>query len=264
MIIIGELINTSRKNVAEAVNNRDFRYIQDIARKQVAAGALYVDVNAGTRVKDEVEILPWLVEVVQEAVEVPLCIDSPNPRAIEKALKKHKGRALINSITDEKERFDQIAPLLLEYNARIVALCIDDEIGMPDTADQRLVIVHRLAEKLMKLGVEGQDIFFDPLIKPISVNINFGNEVLETISRIKESYPEVHVTCGLSNISFGLPGRKEVNQAYLVMCMARGMDSAIIDPLDERLMSLLISTRALLGKDRYCREYLKFHRSKKK
>ena len=264
MIIIGELINTSRKAVAEAVEKKDTGFIQTIARKQVDAGAHYIDVNAGTRIEDEAEVLPWLVEVVQEAVDTPLCIDSPNPNAIEEALKKHRGRALINSITDEKERFDQILPLVLEYNAKVVALCMDDEIGMPDTADQRIIIVNSLVGKLMGAGIKGEDIFFDPLIKPISVNIKYGNEVLEAIARIKESFPEVHVTCGLSNISFGLPGRKEVNQAFLVLCMAKGMDSAIIDPLDERLMSLLFSTRTLLGKDRFCRDYLKYQRSKKK
>lgn len=262
MIIIGELINSSRKKVAEAVENRDAEYIQELAKKQVEAGAHYIDINAGTRVEDEIEVLPWLVDVVQEVVDVPLCIDSPNHRAIKEALKRHKGRALINSITDEKDRFEQIVPLLLEFDAQIVALCIDEEIGMPDTADQRMVIVERLAEKLMNLGVAGRDIFFDPLIKPISVNVSFGNEVLETIGRIKESYPATHVTCGLSNISFGLPGRKDVNQAFLVACMTKGMDSAIINPLDEGLMSLLYSTKALLGKDRYCKDYLKFQRSK--
>lgn len=262
MIIIGELINTSRKDVAAAVENNDSAFIQELAKKQVEAGAHYVDINAGTRLKDEEAILPWLVEVVQNAVDAPLCLDSPNSKAICEALKKHKGRALINSITDEKERFHQILPLVVEYNARVVALCMNDEIGMPDTADQRMVIVDSLAEKLTAAGVKEDDIFFDPLIKPIAVNINYGNEVLEAIARIKENYSRVHVTCGLSNISYGLPGRKEVNQAFLVLCMGKGMDSAIIDPLDDRLMSLLVSTKALLGKDRYCRDYLKYRRSK--
>ncbi|MBE3035585.1 MAG: dihydropteroate synthase, partial [Candidatus Atribacteria bacterium] len=211
MIIIGELINTSRKAIAEAVENKDAKYIQDIAKKQVEAGAHYVDVNAGMRINDEPEVLSWLVETVQEAVEGPLCIDSPNHKALAKALQKHKGRALINSITDEKERFDHILPLINQFDARIIALCMDDEIFMPDTADQRMTIIDQLATKLTGAGVKEEDIFFDPLIKPISVNINFGNEVFETITRIRDKYANAHITCGLSNISFGLPGRKDMN-----------------------------------------------------
>ncbi len=264
MIIIGELINTSRKAIAEAVSKKDVQYIQDIAKKQVEAGAHYVDVNAGTLVNDEIEVLPWLVKIVQDVVDIPLCIDSPNPNAIQKALEQHRGRAMINSITAEKDRLSQVLPLITEYDASIIALCMDDKVGMPDTAEQRLAIVDRLAENLKGAGVDEKDIFFDPLIKPVSVNINYGTEVLDTVAAIKEQYPDTHVTCGLSNISFGLPARQDLNQAFLVMCMTKGMDSAIINPLDDRLMSLLISTNTLLGNDRYCKEFLRFQRSKMK
>jgi len=259
MIIIGELINTSRKAIAPAVESRDAAFIQDIAKKQVAAGATYVDVNAGTRVYDEPEALAWLVETVQAAVDAPLCIDSPNPKAIAAALKVHRGQAMINSITAEKERYDEILPMVIEHNARIVALCMDDT-GMPETAEQRLKIVEGLYKGLTEAGVKPGDILFDPLVKPISVNTSFGNEVLETIRQIHQSYPGVHTTCGLSNVSFGLPNRKLLNQAFLVMCMANGMDSVILDPLDQNIMSLLISSNSLLGRDDYCMGYLTAHR----
>lgn len=259
MIIIGELINTSRKAIAPAVENRDVDFIQDIAKKQVEAGATYVDVNAGTRVHDEPEALTWLVETVQAAVDAPLCIDSPNPKAIKAALEVHKGQAMINSISAEKERYDEILPLVVKHNARIVALCMDDT-GMPETAEQRLAIVKVLYQGLTEAGVKPEDILFDPLVKPISVNIGFGNEVLETIRQIHQQYPGVHTTCGLSNVSFGLPNRKLLNQAFLVMCMANGMDSVILDPLDQTIMSLLIGSKSLLGRDEYCMGYLTAHR----
>jgi 5-methyltetrahydrofolate--homocysteine methyltransferase len=255
MIIIGELINTSRKAIAPAVENRDAAFIQDIAKKQVAAGATYVDVNAGTRVYDEPEALTWLVETVQAAVDAPLCIDSPNPKAIKAALAVHKGQAMINSITAEKERYAEILPLVVEHKARILALCMDDA-GMPETAEQRLAIVEVLYQGLTNAGVKPDDIFFDPLVKPISVNINFGHEVLDTIRQIHQKYPGVHTTCGLSNVSFGLPARKLLNQAFLVMCMANGMDAVILDPLDQNIMSLLLASKALLGRDEYCMGYL--------
>lgn len=261
MIIIGELINTSRKAIAPAVENKDVEFIQDIAKKQVEAGATYVDVNCGTRVHDEPEKLVWLVETVQAAVDKPLCIDSPNPEAIKEALKVHKGQAMINSISAEKERYDAILPLVVEHKARVIALCMDDE-GMPDTAQQRVDIADRLAKGLMDAGVKADDILFDPLVKPISVNTDFGNEVLDSIRQIHEKHPGVHTTCGLSNVSFGLPNRKLLNQAFLVMCMANGMDSVIMDPLDETMMQLLIASNALVGRDDYCMNYLNAQRNK--
>ncbi len=259
MIIIGELINTSRKAIAPAVDQRDKTYIQELARKQVEAGANYVDVNAGTKIHDEPEILAWLVKTVQEAVDVPLCIDSPNPKAIEAALEVHQGQALVNSITGERERYETILPLIVKRRARVVALCMDDT-GMPETASQRLAIVNVLARELLDAGIRKEDIFFDPLVKPISVNTNFGMEVLETILQIHQKYEGIHTTCGLSNISYGLPNRKLLNQAFLVLCMANGMDSVILDPLDKTMMSLLIASKALLGRDEYCVEYLTAYR----
>lgn len=261
MIIIGELINSSRKNIKEAIENKDVAYLQDIAKKQEAAGANYIDVNAGTCRQDEVAVLSWLVEIVQEVVSVPLCIDSPDPLAIDAALKLHKGQALVNSITAEKERFDQLLPIILENNARIVALCMDDT-GMPETAKQRIVIANRLAEDLTFAGIKEEDIFFDPLVKPLSVDITYGNEILDTVEALKKQHPKMNITSGLSNISFGLPNRSDINQAFIVMCMTKGMNSAIIDPLDERMMSLIISSEACLGRDRFCLKYLKYQRSK--
>jgi len=259
MIIIGELINTSRKPIKAAVEGRDADYIQEVARKEVEAGVTYVDVNAGTMVYNEPEVLAWLVETVQSAVDVPLCIDSPNPKALKAALKVHRGQAIVNSITAEKERYENVLPLIVKSNSRVVALCMDDT-GMPETAAQRIAIADVLAKGLLSAGIKAEDIFFDPLVKPVSVNTNFGTEVLDAIRQIHQKFQGVHTTCGLSNISFGLPHRKLLNQAFLVLCMANSMDSVIMDPLDKTMMSLLIASKTLLGRDEYCMEYLNSYR----
>ena len=262
MIIIGELINTSRKPINEAVERKDEEFFVDIAKAQEAAGASYVDVNAGSRIHDEVEVLTWLINLVQDEVSVPLCIDSPNHLAIEAGLKLCKQRPLVNSITAEKDRIDKLLPVISEYDTRIIALCMDDR-GMPDDSKQRLEAAAVLMDCLSGAGFADDDIFFDPLVKPMGVDDTSGLQVLDAIAALKEAYPGTHVTSGLSNISYGLPSRTDINQAFIPMCMVRGMDSAIIDPLDERMMTLVVSSEVLLGLDRYCARYLKYQRSKK-
>ncbi|MHB1406963.1 MAG: methyltetrahydrofolate cobalamin methyltransferase [Desulfitobacteriaceae bacterium] len=261
MLIIGELINTSRKAIREAVENKDGEYIKQIAKAQLEAGANYIDVNCGTRVYDEVEIMEWLVNLVQEAVEAPLCIDSPDPKAIEKGLSLAKyGQPMINSITAEKERYGQILPLVQKYKAKVVALCMDDT-GMPETADDRMRVVSTLHKNLTAAGVAEDDIYFDPLVKPVSTGDNAGLEVLETVALISKEFPNVHKVCGLSNISYGLPNRKVLNQLFMVQTMTMGMDSYILDPLDKTMMGFVYGSQALLGKDSYCMNYLTLHRN---
>lgn len=261
MLIIGELINTSRKLINEAVENRDAEYIKKIASEQVASGANYVDVNCGTMVFDEVETMEWLVNTVQEAVQVPLCIDSPNPKAIEAGLKLARyGQSLINSITGEKERFNEILPLVLTYKTKIVALCMDDN-GMPETAEERMAVARRLYQSLTDAGISEYDIYFDPLVKPVSTGDKAGLEVLETVGLITREYPNVHKVCGLSNVSFGLPNRKILNQLFMVQTMTMGMDSYILNPLDKSMMGFVQAGQTLLGKDPYCTAYLTAHRN---
>ncbi len=260
MFIVGELINTSRKAIREAVEARDAEYIQKIARDEAESGADYLDVNCGTMVYDEVETMEWLVNTVQAAVEKPLCIDSPNPKAIEKGLSLVKyGQPMINSITAEAERYLEILPLVLKYKAKVVALCMDDN-GMPETAEDRMRVVDHLFMSLSEAGVPEEDIYFDPLVKPISTGDNAGMEVLETVELISRKYPKVHKICGLSNISYGLPNRKVLNQLFMVQTMAKGMDSYILDPLDKTMMGFVHGSRALLGQDSYCMNYLTAHR----
>lgn len=217
--------------------------------------------NCGTMVFDEVETMEWLVNTVQEAVQVPLCIDSPNPLAIEAGLALARyGQPLVNSITGEKERYEQIFPMVLKYKTKVVALCMDDS-GMPETAEDRMKVAVNLYENLTKAGVPEDDIYFDPLVKPVSTGDKAGLEVLETVRLISEKYPNVHKVCGLSNVSFGLPNRKILNQLFMVQTMTVGMDSYILNPLDKSMMGFVHAGQTLLGKDTYCTNYLTAHRN---
>ncbi len=256
MIIIGEKINSTLKAVRPAIENRDAAFIQELAKKQYEAGAAYIDLNAGMFVDDEPEKLEWLVNTVQAVTDAPLSIDSPNPAAISRALKANKNsKPVINSITDEKERYEAVLPLILEHNSGIVALCMDDT-GMPETVEDRVVIAERLIEKLTKQGIKPDDIFIDPMVRPIGTGSHYGVTAIETIRRVKAEFPEVHITCGLSNISFGIPARKVMNQAFLIAAMTAGMDGAILDPLDRKLMTFVYAAEALLGKDEFCMNFL--------
>ena len=260
MIIVGELINSTRKAIRQAIEAKNVAYIQDIARKQAENGADYIDVNAGAFVHEEVENLVWLTETVQAAVDKPLALDSPRTEALVEALKIHKGVPMINSITAEKKRYEEIVPLVKQYKAKVMALCMGDE-GMPETADDRLQVAARLVADLEKDGVPMDDIFLDPLIKPISVNGEYGYQALETIAGITAWNKGVHITCGLSNISFGLPHRGLLNRIFLVMAMERGLDSALIDPLDLEMIRAIKAAEVLLNRDDYGMNYLKASRA---
>lgn len=256
MIIIGEKINSTLKAIRPAMENYDAAAIQDLAVKQYNAGAAYIDVNAGMFHGDEPERLVWLINTIQEVSNAPFSIDSPNPKAIEAALKVNKNpKPIINSITDEEKRYNAIMPLVLQYKTGIVALCMDDK-GMPETMEDRVIIAERLIEKLTKEGLALGDIFIDPMVRPVGTGSHYGVVAIETIRKIKTEFPEVHIACGLSNISFGIPARKLMNQAFLVAAMAAGMDGAILDPLDKKLMSFMYATEALMGMDDYCMNYL--------
>jgi len=260
MLIVGELINSSRKSIAEAINKRDKHFIQDLAKRQVEAGADIVDVNCGTSFGEEEQIMKWLVDIVQEVVDVPLCIDSPSAKAIAAGLENHKGKAMINSITAEKERWDEIIPLVKKYKPKVIALCMDDG-GMPETVEDRLRVAEKLIPGLLDAGITEDDIYLDPLVKPLGVNSQCGIEALDSTAALREKYPNVHGICGLSNVSFGLPERRLLNRAFLVMCITRGMDSFILDPLDMPLMGLFRAAVALAGLDEYCLQYIQAARS---
>ena len=260
MVVVGELINTSRKAIREAVEKRDTHYIQQIAKAQEESGADYLDINCGTMVGEEVAIMEWLVNTVQEVTDLPLCIDSPSTEALIAGLELTKAHnPMINSITAEEKRFQSVLPLIKKYQAKIIALCIEDA-GMPETAQDRLRIAQDLVTRLEAEGISQGNIYLDPLVKPISAGDKYGREVLESIRLISEAFPEVHFMCGLSNVSYGLPNRALVNRLFMVQTMAMGMDGYILDPTNKDMMGALYVATALTGQDKYCRGYLKAHR----
>jgi cobalamin-dependent methionine synthase I len=256
MIIIGEKINSTLKSIRPAMETRDAAAIVDLARRQQEAGACYIDVNSGMFYENEIEILQWLIETIQETVKAPFAIDSPNARAVLAGLKINRnGKPIINSITGEKDRIKSVLPLVVEYKASVIALCMDDR-GMPETSGERVEIAHNLISTLTREGVPLGDIFIDPMIRPIGTGSHYGTVALETIRTVKQEYPDVHVACGLSNISFGIPARKVMNQAFLVAAMTSGLDGAILDPLDRKLMTFLYAAEALLGIDDFCMNFI--------
>jgi len=262
MLIVGELINASRKSIETAIEAKDEEAIQKVAKDQLEAGANYIDVNAGVFVDEEKEYLKWLVSTVQSTIDAPCCIDSPDPAAIETALSVHKGTAMINSISLEKERYDQLLPILAGTDLKVVALCMSDE-GMPQTADERLSIAEKLIQGLVKSNIPIENIYVDPLVQPISTSDTFGVEFLKAIDLITATFKGVHTICGLSNISYGLPVRKFLNQVFMVMAVARGLDGVIINPLDRQMMANIIAAQTLMGKDEFCGEYIKAYRENK-
>ncbi len=260
MIIVGEKINTSRRSIAEAVQERDADFISDVARAQAEAGAHYIDVNAGTFMEREVDSLCWLVETVQNEVELPLCLDSPNPEALAEAIKHHKGEPMINSISLEKERYEALLPIVTARPCRVVALCMA-ETSMPNTVAERVEVGEQLINKLTNEGIPLENIYVDPLVQPVSVDTGMGTAVLGAIRRIMKDFPGVNSICGLSNISFGLPMRKVINRNFLALCMASGLSAAILDPTDKQLMATLLSVEMLLGRDEYCGNFIEAYQS---
>ena len=262
MIIVGELINASRKAIAEAIEKQDTVAIQKVATDQHENGADYIDVNAGIFVGQEVEYLKWLVSTVQAVVDAPCSIDSPDPKAIEAALQLHKGTAMINSISLEKERYDSLLPIVAGTDLKVVALCMSDE-GMPETVDDRMKIADKLVNGLLQNNVPVENIYVDPLVQPVATNNQFGLEFLRAIEKVMTTFEGIHTLCGLSNISFGLPERKFLNQTFMIMAIANGLDGAIVNPLDKKMMANIIAAEALMGKDDYCANYLSAYRDKR-
>jgi len=261
MYIIGELINASRKKIGAAIGDGDSKYIKEVAANQGEAGADFIDVNAGIFVDQEADYLQWLVENVQSVTDKPCCIDSPDPKAIEAALAVHQGSTpMVNSISLEKNRWNNLLPVLSGTDLRVVALCISDD-GMPETADERLKIADKLINGLVQNGIRVENIFVDPLVQPLATNSIYGMEFINAIERVMTGFPGIHTVCGLSNISYGLPERKFLNQTFVIMAITKGLDSAIINPLDKRMMGVIKAAEALCSRDEYCLNYIKAHRT---
>jgi cobalamin-dependent methionine synthase I len=248
MVIIGERLNSSRRSVYDALARKNKSYLVEQARLQAMAGADYHDVNAAALMEREKKILRWTVPLVQAATGVPLSIDTPDPLAMDIALRVHRGRALLNSLSGEKKKLERILPLIKDYHPRVIALCLDDS-GPAATPDRALAIARRMVGFLLPLGLEPGDIFIDPLVYPAAADQEGGVRFLASLRRIKEKLSSVQTIAGLSNISSGLPQRKLLNRTFLVMAVEAGLDAVICDPLDRELRSALAAAEAILGRE---------------
>lgn len=262
MLIVGELINSSRSAIKAAIEKGDAAGIRRIAREQREAGADYIDVNAGTFMGTEDQYMKWLVTQVQTAADAPCCIDSPDPKVIEAALSVHRGTPMINSISLEKDRYDALLPVVAGTDCKVIALCMSDT-GMPETRDDRCRIAEKLINALVKQNVPVENIYVDPLVQPISTRDSYGIEFLNAISNIMTGFPGVNTICGLSNISYGLPERKLINRTFMVMAIARGLNGAIMNPLDKKMMAGIVTAEMLSGRDEYCTNFLTAYREEK-
>lgn len=259
MKIIAEKINGTRKRVARAIAERDAAFIQELAQKQAAAGSTWLDVNAGTHPDQEPNDLIWLIENIQSVVDTPLSLDSANPKALQIAIQAVKQTPLINSISGEPDRLEKILPIVAEHGCEVIALAMDEK-KIPETFEKRMQVIDKVLEATRAAGVTDNKVYVDPLTMTIATMNQSAMIACDTIRAVHVQYPEVHFTMGLSNISFGLPARKQVNRGLLILAMQAGLDSAILDPLDNELQAAIVTTEMLLGKDRHCMNYLKASR----
>ena len=260
MKIIGEKINGTRKRVAQAIVERDAGFVKDLAQKQVDAGSYWLDVNAGTHPDKEPEDLVWLIETIQSVVDVPLALDSANPEALKVAIQAVDKTPMINSISGEAERLEKILPLVAEHGCEVIALAMDDK-KIPETYDKRMEVIEKVLAATRAGGVPDDKVYVDPLVMTIATMNQSAMIACDTIREVKTKYPEVHFSMGLSNISFGLPARKQVNRGFLILAMQAGLDSAILDPLDRELRAAILTAELLLGQDKHCLNYVKASRS---
>lgn len=259
MIIIGEKINGTRAEVAKAIKARDAAFIQELALSQAKGGADYLDVNAGTHPDSEPEDITWLVKTIQGVCDLPLCIDSANPKALQAGIEAADKLPMLNSLSGEKARVEGVLPLAGAHHTPLVVLALDDK-GIPATAEGRLEIVRQLVGMCRQAGLADELLFVDPLITTIATDNNSGLTAFAAIRQIHREFPQVHITCGLSNISFGQPCRGAINQAFAALAVGAGLDSAIIDPNSVGLRSVIYSAEMLMGLDPDCLNFNQAYR----
>lgn len=254
MIIIGEKLNGSIPACAKAIAEKDADYIRTIAKKQADAGATFIDVCASVN-ENEIDILKWMIDLVQEVTDTPISVDSPDARCCVEALPYCKKPGLLNSVSGEGEKIDVVFPVIAKTDWQVMALLSDDS-GIPRTAAKRIEVFNKIMARAKEFNIDPSRIHIDPLVEMLCTSEDGIAMVVEVMSYIKKNYPSVHISGAVSNISFNLPARKLVNQAFVVLAMNAGMDSAVLDPLNRDLMGMIYATEALLGYDEYCMEYI--------
>jgi 5-methyltetrahydrofolate--homocysteine methyltransferase len=259
MIIIGEKINATRKSIKTAILARDSEAIQKQIRGQDEAGSHYIDLNAGTGEGDEAKELKdmlWLIDLALETTEKKLSIDSPNPKILQAAISHLNGRRpfLINSIKNDEAVQKELLPIIAQQKMSFIALAMDKD-GIPDSADKRVKVCMKVYEAAKKEGIADENILFDSLVMPLSSNCIHARIVLDAIQMIKNEVPEAKTSLGVSNISFGLPKRSWVNEAFLIAALSRGLDASICDPTRESIRRAITLGELMAGKDKFCRRY---------
>jgi 5-methyltetrahydrofolate--homocysteine methyltransferase len=248
--IIGERINpTGRRIFQEQVRAGDLSSIIKDVKAQVEGGADMLDVNMGVPLTDEADLMRQAIKMVQELTDLPICIDSSVLEALEAGLQTYQGRALVNSTTGEDDRLDHILPLIKKYDAAIIALP-NDETEIPMTVADRLKITEKILRACDKHGISHDRIVLDPLAMPIGAEPQAGNLFFETVHEIKQRW-DLNMTCGASNVSFGMPNRHAINAAFLPAAMAVGLTSAVMDARTPEIVSAVRATDILLGNDQY-------------
>lgn len=260
-VIVGERINpTNRKELIAKLKAGEFGILEGEAKKQVANGADVLDINVGVPGIDEKHAMSEALRIVQDAVEVPLWIDTSNPEVLALALKTVKGRPGINSTTGEEKRMDVVIPLAAEYGAALVGLCIDDA-GIPQTSDKRILIAKRIIDKAEKHGLDRKNIIIDCVALACSTGESGATATLDTIRLCTEELG-VNTTVGLSNVSFGLPDRPVLNASFMLMCAGQGMTCFIGNPNDPNMQVALKSSKLFWGEDKYAMGYLTWYRKR--
>lgn len=257
LVIIGEKINpTGRKKMMQALQTGNFEYIRELAQTQVKAGADVLDVNVGVPGLDDVALMPEIVRLVAETVDVPFCLDSPNPKALESGLRVAPGKVLVNSVSGERERLDAVLPLVKEHGAAVIGLILDDS-GIPSTPEARLAVAEKILSRAVQMGIPAEDVIIDPLVMTVGADTNAGLVTLKTIELVRAKLG-VNINLGASNVSHGLPDRPLVNQAFLALAMGAGATCAITDPA--KMTGLIRAGDLLLGRDEYAGRYIKYYR----
>jgi 5-methyltetrahydrofolate--homocysteine methyltransferase len=248
VIIIGECINpTRRKKLVSTLQAGDFSYVLELAEIQIRAGADILDVNVGFPGVDDVVLLPETVLAIKAKFDIPLCLDSPNPKAIEAALKVAGGKCLINSVNGEERAMNALLPIAGEYGAAIIALAMDDE-GITHDPEKRLLVAEKILERAVKTGIKVEDVIVDPLAMAVSADPLACIVSLETIRLVRQKLG-LNITQGASNISFGLPNREVLNSAYMALSIMNGLTCPIANP--EKIATTVRATDLVLGRDDY-------------
>ena len=259
MIIIGEKINGFIPSTLKAIESRDEAAIRDLALRQTEFGAAYLDVCAGTEAAVEREAMKWLIEVIQDTVDTPLCIDSSDIQVIIEMIPLAKRPGLINSISGEPGKYEALLPAIADTEWNVVVLTCDKD-GIPSDPKVKYRIAAEVIEKAKGYGISPERLFIDPLVTTLATTpdalVNFN----EAVKLIKADFPDVHITSGLSNISFGMPFRKAINTQFLALAMNAGMDSAIMAPTSPDMRATMYATDALIGNDVSGMKFLKAYR----